>query len=392
MKVVVIGCGIGGIEVIKHLLEDVKEGIEVKAVCGEWPPYTRHRLAEILRDELPPSTANLKLDPELLSRVEFFKGFVTEVRGGRKEVVLDSGAVLDYDVLIIATGGLPLIPRMRGAGLRNALPFYGISSLQYLQALPRGLRVSVVGGGLVGLTVAASLHRLGHRVAVFEAMGNLLPSVLDEEAADAVTSSLREKGIKVFLKSPVEEVKGYSKVEAVKTSSMIWGADAVVFAAGVRPRTSILKGLGIEMMGRAVRITRGGRSSVSGVYALGDVAISYDYVTERPVYRPLGFVAAHYATLVAGELLGMKVRDRGVIPTIYERVDGLDVIRVGLSRAEGVRLGLNAEVKCSKGINWVECFVYEIGKTLIGYELVRADPIKRNRGYEVVRELRMVFQ
>ncbi|MCD6323877.1 MAG: FAD-dependent oxidoreductase [Desulfurococcales archaeon] len=390
MRVVVIGCGVGGVEAVRNL---VAAGVgEVKAVCGEWPPYTRHRLSEILRDGLPPTTASITLEPELLTKAEFVKGFATELRLGRKEVVLDSGEVLSYDSLIIATGGLPFIPPIKGAGLRNALPFYGMSSLKYLQSLPKGLRIVVVGAGLVGLTVASSLMSRGHRVAVFEALNHVLPSVMDEEPAKAVTAHLRDTGVKVFLKSRVEEVMGSSKVEAVRTSSMVWGSDVVVYAAGVKPRISLVEGLGLEMVGKAVRITQLGETSLSGVYALGDAAISYDYVTGKPVYRPLGFIAAHYARLIAEALAGKGVRDRGVIPTIYERVGGLDVIRVGLSASEAEGLGLTVDLRCSKGPAWVECFVREAGRTLVGYELVRSDPTKRNKGYEVVREVKEVYQ
>ncbi len=391
MKTVIIGGGVGGLYAAYYL---IKEGVgenDITVVSRE-RPYTRHRLSEILRDASGISNAYLKIY-EFLKRsgINAIQDEAIDVRPEPSEVVLKGGKV-NYDNLIIATGGKPFKPPIQGIELRNVLPFYGISSLNELTSLRRKLKIAVVGAGLVGLTAASALHLRGHEVVIYEMLPQVLSEILDLEPATYVVKYLREHGLRIKLNEEVKELKGGKRVKAVRTSLGVRYVDLVVLAVGVRPLNDLALKAGLETFKEAVRVNRRALTSREGIYALGDVALSHDYITGKEVYRPLGFIAAHYAKIAASNIAGKLQRTQGVIPTIYESVMGLNVIRVGLSCREAQHLGLSPDVRCSKESSRIECYVIGKGKVPLGYELVALNFVRRNRAWDTYLDIEETFR
>ena len=100
--------------------------------------------------------------------------------------------------------------------------------------------------------------------------------------------------------------------------------------------------------------------------------MSRGFVTGEFVYRPLGFVAGHYARLVARAIAGKPVADRGIIPTVYESVGPVEVYGIGLSGSEAERLSALGRTEIEEGENWREARVFDPGGSLIGWERVQS--------------------
>lgn len=371
-RTVIIGGGIGGVYTAMNLIREGFPAEGITIIAKEWPAYSRHRLAEFLASNAPFGRITLGLSKRLQT-------MGVEVLAGTEAVSLDpeektvgvrtDGQILEikYDNLVIATGGRPFVPPIPGVDPKGVITFHGSNDIEFLRSLPRGSKTVVIGAGLVGLTGAVALRKLGHGVTVVEARERVLPNLLEEHLAEFVEERLRERGIEVLTSSLVEEVKGNGRVEGVRLrGGEEFEANAMVMATGVRPNSNLLR-----EDGKPIELDESGRTRFPGVYALGDCAMSRDFVTGEFVYRPLGFVAAHYARLVARAIAGKPVADRGVIPTVYESVGPVEVYGVGLSGSEAEGLGVLGRIEVEEGENWREARVFGPDGSLIGWERVQ---------------------
>lgn len=188
-------------------------------------------------------------------------------------VSLDDGAVWDYTALVICTGSRLNRLNIRGADLPGVCYLRTIDdALDLASRLKSGTRLAVIGGGYIGLEVAAAARRLGCTVNVIEA----LDQVMKRSALPEIAARLRQRheaaGVTFQMGGKVAALAGDTQVEGVELEDgSVIQADVVVVAVGVRPELRWLERSGIEMQ-RGVRVDESCRTSVENVYAAGDVA------------------------------------------------------------------------------------------------------------------------
>ena len=161
-------------------------------------------------------------------------------------MLLAGGESLPYDDLLIATGSEPVrLPALRGYANVQALRTFADAG-RLRAALEAGARVTVVGGGLIGLELASFARRLGAPVTVVEAAPRLLPR-LGHEVGAHLTALHREDGASVHLGSGVAGVRGDDAVsELVLADGTRIATDHVVEAVGVRPATAWFAGAELD--------------------------------------------------------------------------------------------------------------------------------------------------
>ncbi|QDL37830.1 dihydrolipoyl dehydrogenase [Rhodoferax sediminis] len=157
------------------------------------------------------------------------------------------------------------------------MPFGGrvISSTQALAPLTLPKRLVVVGAGYIGLELGMAYRKLGAEVAVVEALDHVLPAY-DEELTKPVLASLRRQGVQLLLGHTVQGLNASGdavRVRDVKGEESELPADQVLVAVGRRPRTQGwgLETLALDMKGPAVQIDNQCRTSMRGVWAIGDL-------------------------------------------------------------------------------------------------------------------------
>jgi NADPH-dependent 2,4-dienoyl-CoA reductase/sulfur reductase-like enzyme len=188
-----------------------------------------------------------------------------------RRVALADGTNVDYDRLIIATGARPrTIPDM--APRTGLLVLRGLDdAIALRRAMMDAPRVAIIGGGFIGLEVAASCRARGLPVTVIEALPVPLSPILGPTLGDMVAAMHRDHGVDLRTGVVVTDVLGESRATGVALSDgSRFEADVVVVGIGVTPNTEWLEGSGLTIDNGLVCNASG--EAAPGVYAAGDVA------------------------------------------------------------------------------------------------------------------------
>jgi dihydrolipoamide dehydrogenase len=235
------------------------------------------------------------------------------------------------ETIVIATGSVPVeLP---------SLPFGGnvISSTGALALTELPRRLTVVGGGYIGLELGIAFAKLGSRVTVVEAQDKILP-LYDSELTGRVAKKLVGLGVVVLLGAKARGVtpKGDAlMVETAEGQERRIASDKILVTVGRAPATS---GLGLEelvldMDGRFIRIGERCETSMRGIYAIGDV-------TGEPM---LAHRAMAQGEMVAEIVAGLpRAWDKRCIPAIC--FTDPEIVSVGLSPEEAKRAGLDVRI------------------------------------------------
>ncbi|PQA89071.1 dihydrolipoyl dehydrogenase [Hyphococcus luteus] len=248
----------------------------------------------------------------------FIDGKTVEVTGGDEDVRIRA------DNVIIATGSEPVeLPFM---------PFGGdvISSTEALSLETPPKTLAVVGAGYIGLELGIAFAKLGTKVTVVEAMDKILP-LYDKELTRPVEKTLKRLGVEVLLGA---KAKGQSKkgldIETADGKAETVKAEKILVTVGRAPKT---QGWGrdnlvLDMDGRYVKIDDECQTSMTGVYAIGDV-------TGEPMLAHRAMAQGEMvAEIVAGE---NRSWDKRAIPAVC--FTDPEIVSVGLSPNEAKEAG-----------------------------------------------------
>ncbi len=190
-----------------------------------------------------------------------------------KTVILRDGTKKKYDRLLIATGGKPFVPPIKGLKKQNVHTFHKWDDVKSLaEELSAGCKAVIIGAGLIGVKAAEALLCLGVEVSIIELADRVLSSVLDEQAAAIAQEVMEEHGVKFVFGDTVTEVLGEGRVEGVSLKSgNKMECDMLIVAIGVVPNTDIVKDTGINV-NRGIVVNERMETSVEDIYAAGDVA------------------------------------------------------------------------------------------------------------------------
>ncbi|MCK9799581.1 FAD-dependent oxidoreductase [Pseudomonas sp. MAFF 302030] len=197
---------------------------------------------------------------------------VSRLEPERHRLQLADGRWLDYGRLLLATGGrarrLPQVPEH----LENLLYLRTHDEAQALRgALVSGCRLVIVGGGFIGLEVAASARAMGCAVTLLEAGPRLAGRVLPARVSDALLALHRQQGVEVHLGVGIERVVGAARVEAVQlVDGRCLPCDLMLVGIGMQPNMELAAAAGLDV-GQGIRVDDCLRTSAPDIFAAGDV-------------------------------------------------------------------------------------------------------------------------
>jgi NADPH-dependent 2,4-dienoyl-CoA reductase/sulfur reductase-like enzyme len=258
-----------------------------------------------------------------------------------------------YDLLHIATGALPIRPKLPGV---NAEGIHSLSiipdSVKIHQEIEERSpqRAVVVGGGYIGLEMAEALLARGLEVSLVELMPQVM-STLDEDMAGLVAGTLKEMGVRLYLDEGVESFEiSNGRVAGVKTAKQLLPADLVVLGIGIRPNTVLAKEAGVPLGETgAILVDDRMRTEVPDVWAAGDCVESHHLVSGKKVFIALGTVANKTGRIAGINLGGGDARFPGVVGTAITKVGETEIARTGLNVREAEKLGLDYLTAFNKG-------------------------------------------
>ena len=131
-----------------------------------------------------------------------------KINSKSKKVSLSTGKELDYDRLLISSGGKPIVPPIPGVTEQNYSCFFNYQDVRNIkERVKAGDRVVILGGGLTGLKAAESLHRLGAKVSLVELMDRLLGTIMNPTGSELIADYLREKGVNLYLGNTITQLE-----------------------------------------------------------------------------------------------------------------------------------------------------------------------------------------
>jgi NADPH-dependent 2,4-dienoyl-CoA reductase/sulfur reductase-like enzyme len=267
-----------------------------------------------------------------------------------RTVTTDTGEVVEFDELVVATGAPAVVPDWAlrpdgttydGVGTVKTLDD-GAAWADRLAAAGDGAHVVIVGAGYIGVEVAEAALRQGFGVTVLTRGRGM--SMLEDEMSDLVNVALCDAGAEVVLGVEVTGlVLDGDRVTGVRWDGGTREADLVVVAIGVRPATAFLEGTGIELTeGGALRPDPHGRVA-EHVWSAGDCCEVRRRLDDQWVFRPLGTYANKHGRALGDSLAGGTLSFDGMVDTAITRFSvgevHLEMARTGLSRKDAEAAG-----------------------------------------------------
>jgi nitrite reductase (NADH) large subunit len=298
---VIVGNGMAAARLVDELSK-TSLGRYAVAVIGDEPrlAYNRVLLSSVLAGET--ASHDIELRPATWWRdrgvTVKYGSLASEIDVGRRELKIAGEESIEFSRLVLATGSTPLRLNVPGCDLSGVHTFRDTRDVDILLALAaRKKPVGVIGGGLLGLEAAYGLAKAGTPVTLLHLMDRLMERQLDASAAALLKSLVERKGIKVELNANTARIHGERRVEGVElVDGRRIEADAVIFAAGIRPNVALAKEAGIAV-NRGIAVDDHLETSAENIFALGECAehrgICYGLV--EPAYEQARVLAQHLA-------------------------------------------------------------------------------------------------
>jgi NADPH-dependent 2,4-dienoyl-CoA reductase/sulfur reductase-like enzyme len=322
-RVVIVGASAAGLSAAETLRRRGYDGVLTLVGDEPCPPYDRPPLSkQILAGAWEPSRITLRdeqalraLDADLL-----LGRAAVGLDTGERRVLLDGGAGLRYDALVIATGVRPR--RLTGSRLIGVHVLRTLDEALALRAeLLEAPRVVVVGAGFLGAEVAAIARQMGLDVTLVDPLPVPMCRQFGVRIGALIGELHRRHGVVVRCGVGVSRLMhAAGRVTGVKLADhSVLGADVVVMAVGASPATGWLAGSGLRL-DDGIHCDAGCRAA-PGVYAAGDVASWHNAHFGMRMRVEHRFNATEQAMAAAGNLLG---DDRPFAPVPYFWTDQYD--------------------------------------------------------------------
>ncbi|MDR0524582.1 MAG: FAD-dependent oxidoreductase [Spirochaetaceae bacterium] len=250
----------------------------------------------------------------------------------------------DYDKLILATGSIPIRPKIPGLDLEGVLSvklFQDGQKMDQILEDPAVKNVAVIGAGYIGVELAEAVQRRGKQVLLFEAADTALSTYYDEEFTHSMDEVLKKAGIHLHFREKVQGLTGEGRVSGVQTDKGLYPAEAVITAIGFRPDSALGAGEAATLPNGAYRVNRRQETTVPDVYAIGDCASVYSNALEDFGYIALATNAVRSGLIAGHNAAGGSMESPGVQGSNGICIFGYKMVSTGLNLRAAERAGFS---------------------------------------------------
>ena len=272
-KIVIIGAGQAGQQAVQSLRSEGFKGAITMVGDEAYPPYQRPPLSKAYllgtferpRLFLKPDAFYDEAGCELLLSTS-----AKAIHRADRTVELTDGRLLAYDKLLLTTGARVRKLRCPGADLPGIHYLKTIADVDGLQSVfQSGKRIAIVGGGYIGLEVAAVGAKRGLDVTVFEAMDRLMARAVSPQLSAFYASEHEKAGVKLKLNTGVEGFEGNGTVERIRAGGQTYETDIVLVGIGVIPCQELAEAAGLACTDGIV-VDQNARTSDPHIWSAGD--------------------------------------------------------------------------------------------------------------------------
>ena len=312
---VILGAGAAGAHAAETLRVEGFQGRVIMVTQEAQIPYDRTWLSkdyfngQVSKEQLP------------LRTPEFYQAHNIEVLLNKRVVRVDAkaknitfadGGNLNYDALLVATGGKPRQLDVDGADLKNIFTLrIATDTEDILTAASRATQAVVIGSSFIGMETASGLTQRGVKVTVISPDSIPFKKILGEEVGQLFKQVHEENGVIFKTGRKVTRVEGNDKVEAVILDNQERiPADMVVVGIGVQPATDFLEGINLNQ-DKSVPVNNHLLCTAEGIedlYAAGDIARFPDWRTGEDTRVEHWRIAAQQGRVAAHNMLGKSVK------------------------------------------------------------------------------------
>lgn len=250
-----------------------------------------------------------------------------------------------YDKVILATGSLPITPRIEGMDLENVqfVKLYQ-NAAEVIEKLKDDSikHVTVVGAGYIGVELAEAFKRNGREITMIDCAETCLSGYYDRDFTDMMTENLKQNGVQVVFNEMVSKIVGNGKVEAIVTDKNEYKTDMVVLCIGFRPNNELGKNDLELFRNGAYIVNKRQETSIKDVYAIGDCATVYDNSIKDTNYIALATNAVRSGVVAAHNACGTDIESIGVQGSNGISIWGLNMVSTGLTLEKAKANGFDA--------------------------------------------------
>ena len=306
--IVIVGAGQCGLKATETLRQQGYGGDLV--LIGEEPhaPYQRPPLSKaFLKGEMGLERLMLKGD-------DFYEKFnvdarasthVGQVDAAARKLLLTDGGTVGYSRLLLATGTRSRRIPVPGFDLDGVHFMRTIADVQAISAaLEPGVRIVIIGGGYIGLEVAAALRSFDYQVTVVEGMERVLQRVVCEQLSSYFHRIHTGHGVDIHVNARLEAIEGGARVERVRLGDgAVIGADLVLMAVGAEPVSELAQSAGLAI-NNGIEVDQTCKTRDPHIWAAGDCASFYSSRYDRHIRLESVQNAIDQGKHAAGAMLG----------------------------------------------------------------------------------------
>ena len=327
---------IGGGPAATNALETIREfdaDAAITLICDE-PTHSRMALPYWLAGKIPEKHTHTGDDA-------YFQKLNVTVRIGERvdrvdpvknSVMLSGGDTLNFDNLLIATGSSPVSPPIPGKDLSGVQPMWSLAHTQSVLDATAGMekpRVVLVGAGFIGFIVLNAMFKRQWELSVVERESQVLPRMLDADAAAGVADYLTSQGVGIHTGTSVTEIKddGGAKIVQLENGTSL-PADIVILATGIKTNLELIDGSGITT-DQGILVNDRMQSNFENIYAAGDIAQGPDLYGDQNAIHAIQTTAVDHGRVAGANMAGQDVRYPGSLLMNIADVCGLQCASFG---------------------------------------------------------------
>jgi len=269
---------------------------------------------------------------------------VTDILPDGKYIIA-GGERYNYDKLILALGATPVIPPFSGLDGKNefALSTDMADGMALGNAIGRYSEAAIVGGGFIGLEIAAALRARGYSKVYLLVRRGILRVYLDEDMAKKLEEVISQNGVELILPAKIESIASGARKKHIRLSDRELEADFVFFATGAEPNVELARKAQLQIGETgAIAVNQYLQTSDPDIYAIGDCMENWDVITGSKRRHQLAANAIRTGYIAGRNAVsGNHIAYEGTVMPFITKVFGHQIGAAGFTEREAREKGLD---------------------------------------------------